>query len=379
MKRKSCTVIPARQVAIVPTTRHLPLVDLLVDTRTELLELAVRSGLKLLEAMMEEDRVALCGVRDAYESQQPASRAGAVASAVRKVAVRRPRVRADGHEVALPTFQAMAHTDPLNRRVVEQMLVGVSTRQYARSLEPIGDALIVIEAGNLGARSKLRKAFEGSKTVAAAIPCYADDGRTLNEVISRTLAASGLRASRDAMAYLAANLGNDRMISRAELEKLALYMAGHEEVSLDDAMACVGDSASMTLDDLVDAAAGGNLKTLPKMQDRAVQEGIEPIAILRALGRHFQQLHACAGLMAEGMPLDGAVKALRPPVFFRRVDAFRAQLRLWGPGDVDRALDWLTGSEKECKTTGLPAETICHQTLLRLAASARALAGRRRN
>ena len=141
MKRKSCTVIPARQVAIVPTTRHLPLVDLLVDTRTELLELAVRSGLKLLEAMMEEDRVALCGVRDAHESQQPASRAGAVASAVRKVAVRRPRVRADGHEVALPTFQAMAHTDPLNRRVVEQMLVGVSTRQYARSLEPIGDAL----------------------------------------------------------------------------------------------------------------------------------------------------------------------------------------------------------------------------------------------
>jgi transposase-like protein len=35
----------------------------------------------------------------------------------------------------------MAQTDPLNRRVVEQMLVGVSTRQYARSLEPIGDAV----------------------------------------------------------------------------------------------------------------------------------------------------------------------------------------------------------------------------------------------
>jgi len=145
MKRKSCTVIPPRQVALVPTTRHLPLVDLLVDTRTELLELAVRSGMKVLEAMMEEDRVALCGVRYAHEPQQPASRAGTVASEVvlggRKVAVRRPRVRADGHEVALPTFQAMAHTDPLNRRVVEQMLVGVTTRQYARSLEPIGEGM----------------------------------------------------------------------------------------------------------------------------------------------------------------------------------------------------------------------------------------------
>jgi len=55
----------------------------------------------------------------------------------RKVAIRRPRVRADGHEVVLPTFQTMADTDSLNRRVVEQMLVGVATRQYARSLEPI--------------------------------------------------------------------------------------------------------------------------------------------------------------------------------------------------------------------------------------------------
>jgi hypothetical protein len=32
----------------------------------------------------------------------------------------------------------MAGTDPLDRRVVEQMLVGVATRQYARSLEPLG-------------------------------------------------------------------------------------------------------------------------------------------------------------------------------------------------------------------------------------------------
>jgi putative transposase len=145
MKRKSCTVRPAHQVALVPTTRHLPLVDLLVDARTELWELAVRSGMKVLEAMMEDDRTAVCGVRYAHEPDRPASRAGCVASEVvlggRKVAVRRPRVRAAGQEVALPTFQRMAQTDPLNRRVVEQMLVGVATRQYARSLEPIGDVL----------------------------------------------------------------------------------------------------------------------------------------------------------------------------------------------------------------------------------------------
>jgi len=125
--------------------RHLPLVDLLVDTRTELFELAVRAGLRVFTAMLEEDRTAICGPRYAHEPDRPASRAGTVRSEVvlggRKVAMARPRVRTAAGEVPLPTFQTMAQTDPLDRRVVEQMLVGVATRQYARSLEPLGEAV----------------------------------------------------------------------------------------------------------------------------------------------------------------------------------------------------------------------------------------------
>src|SRR5947199_10540928 len=51
--------------------RHLPLVDLLVDTKTELLELALRSGLKVFTAMLEEDRTAICGPRYAHEPIAP--------------------------------------------------------------------------------------------------------------------------------------------------------------------------------------------------------------------------------------------------------------------------------------------------------------------
>ena len=88
--------------------------------------------------MLEEDRTAICGPRYAHEPERPASRAGTTRSEVvlggRKVTIQRPRVRTTAGKVALPTFQTMAATDPLDRRVVEQMLVGVATRQYARSL-----------------------------------------------------------------------------------------------------------------------------------------------------------------------------------------------------------------------------------------------------
>ena len=110
-------------------------------TRAELLELVTRSGLRVLTAMLEEDRTAICGPRYAHEPERPASRAGTVRGEVvlggRKIAIERPRVRTAAGEVPLPTFQTMAQCDPLDRRVVEQMLVGVATRQYARSLEAL--------------------------------------------------------------------------------------------------------------------------------------------------------------------------------------------------------------------------------------------------
>ena len=141
MKKQSRTV-PRRRQSESPAPRHLPLVEILIDTEAELQELVVASGLKVLEAMLEEDRAAVCGPRYAHQSERQASRAGHAPSQVvlggRKVAIRRPRVRRDGTEVPLPTARAFTDPDPLNRRVVEQMLIGVATRQYARSLDPLG-------------------------------------------------------------------------------------------------------------------------------------------------------------------------------------------------------------------------------------------------
>ena len=77
--KKSRTVV---HPTAVESPRHLPLVDLLVDARSELFELAVRSGLKVLETMLEEDRVALCGPRYVHAAERHATRAGTVSSEV---------------------------------------------------------------------------------------------------------------------------------------------------------------------------------------------------------------------------------------------------------------------------------------------------------
>jgi DNA-binding IclR family transcriptional regulator len=76
MKTKSGTVVSQHQAE--SGLRYLPLVDLLLDTKTELLELALRSGLTVFTTMLEEDRKLICGPRYAHEPDRRASRCGAL-------------------------------------------------------------------------------------------------------------------------------------------------------------------------------------------------------------------------------------------------------------------------------------------------------------
>jgi len=238
-----------------------------------------------------------------------------------------------------------------------------------------GDALLVVEAGDLGARSALRKAFEQAPR-AAAIACYRDDERALPALIREALSAAGLSATPDALAYLAANLGGDRMITRRELDKLALYMtagpatAGSRRVEFADAQACIGDSAEVSLDDLVYALGDGDLAALDRALERSLGEGANPVAVLRAAARHLQRLHLVAGLLAQGAPLDVAMKRLRPPPFWKHAPRFRTQAQTWTPSSVGRALERLLEAERACKRTGGPAETLCAQALNLIAAEA---------
>jgi len=101
-----------------------------------------------VDEVLEMERVALCGERYAHLAARQALRAGHVASSLvlggRRVAVQRPRARSvEGGELRLPSWREWSARDPLDERALEQMVLGVSTRGYARSLEPLPEAVTV--------------------------------------------------------------------------------------------------------------------------------------------------------------------------------------------------------------------------------------------
>jgi DNA polymerase-3 subunit delta len=243
--------------------------------------------------------------------------------------------------------------------------VGGLFDRFFKDLPP-GDGLIVVEAGDLPARSSLRRAFEGAPK-GAAIACYADGPDELRGLVRAAMAAHAIAVSAEAMDYLVANLGGDRMLSRQELEKLALYVGDGGKLGLEDAMAMVGDSATVTVEDAIHAAAGGDVAALERALARAFEEGEAPVSVLRAAMRHFQRLHLTGARTAGGAPAEEAIERLRPPVFFKLRERFLGELRRWPLHRAAAALEALFEAERHAKRTGLPPETICRDALLRLA------------
>ncbi len=239
---------------------------------------------------------------------------------------------------------------------------------------PMGDGLVLITAGDMAPRSSLRKLFEAAKN-ALAIPCYEEDQRSITDLIDEVLAANNLSAEADATAYLSAHLGGDRMVARSELEKLALYMGptspARRMVTREDVMACIGDSAELAIDEIAVATSGGEIARLDKVLFKAFNTGENPISVIRAVTRRLTRMHLVAGLVAEGMNIDQATRQLQPPVFFKDAGPFRAHLSRWSVRRLSSALALLLDAERDCKTTGFPAEAICARTCLRIANAAR--------
>lgn len=233
------------------------------------------------------------------------------------------------------------------------------------------DNLLIVTAGSLTPRSKLRLLFESSNN-AAALPCYADNIRDIEALIFEILNSYGLRAEAAAISYLSTALGNDRAVTRGEIEKLALYKSNgdNSEVTLADAKAVVGDNNALTLGEIANAVAGGQPQKLDGLFNNATTQGENPIAILRVLQKHLQQLHFVKGLVDEGIPAETAMGKLFPKLFFKAKDDFKAQLYKWNTKNLVQALSLCQKAEVQCKTTGMPDQAICARTCLSLSVRA---------
>ncbi len=249
-------------------------------------------------------------------------------------------------------------------------------RVTAAALKPLveGGSLeghLIVEAGSLRPDDALRSLFEKSPH-AAAVACFPDEARDLQGVVGEVLAAAKIEIAPEARALLIARLGADRAMSRAEIEKLALYAHGKGRIEESDIEAAVGDAAEQALDRVVMAAGGGQVAAALSECDRSIAAGEGAQAVIAALQRHFLRLHRMRSGLDAGRSMDEVVRGLRPPPHFKQRDALEQQCRAWSTGKLSAALARLADAAKAARLSPTLEGTLAERLLLDLGSLAKA-------
>ncbi len=243
--------------------------------------------------------------------------------------------------------------------------------------QPPTDTAVVVEAGDLKKSNPLRVLFEQEKG-AYAIPCFADDDRSIGALIDEEVAAAGLAIAPEARALLISLLGGDRLMTRGEVRKLCLYAHGAGSIALTDVEALIGDSSTFAVDELIDAAAGGLPPALVEGLAKARAEGVDAGQIAGAALRHFMLLDELRAAVENGVNPADAVNGARPPVFFKRKGKVEAAIGLWPPARLARAIVVLGEAARDARLSPALSADIVGETLLTLARAAEQASRRRR-
>lgn len=260
---------------------------------------------------------------------------------------------------------------------------GASTQKHLAdevkqlAANPPRDAIIVIEAGDLKKGAALRTSIESASS-AMALPCYADDGRSVDGVIDEVFGRENLAINMDARHLLKSNLGGDRLATRSEIEKLALYCQGQKEVTVQDVAVMTGDVSGISADDVVDAVLSGNLTAFDTGFSRFISTGSPVFMVISSAMRQFQSLQLMRAEMdAQSKTASTVIASARPPIFFARKKLIENSLQRWNSMAIARALDRLQATVLLTRQRQDLSVATARQALMALTAEA-ARAGRSR-
>lgn len=231
------------------------------------------------------------------------------------------------------------------------------------------DSFLLVTAGNLNKNAGIRNLFETNKEL-LGIACYTDEAKDVAAFIQDVLERQHIQVSGAALSLLTERLSENRLMTRRELEKLINYLGDKKIVEVSDVTTIITDTQNSSTDLFCCAVATGDRRTADKEYHLMLENGENPVSIIRILFNYFNKLLDANEAFRTG-GAEAALKKIMKPAQFRLETSFRKQIQIWKKQFLLKVLELLIEAEKQTKSTGLPAELILDRVILQISGVAK--------
>ena len=212
----------------------------------------------------------------------------------------------------------------------------------------INDVDIVLNAGILEKKSKLRATFEKDKNL-VCIPFYKDDSRTLTGLANNFFKSKKKSISQEAINLIVERSSGDRMNLENELNKISNFLIDKEKISIEEILKLTNLSENYGISELADNCLAKNLKKINKIFNENIFSTDDCILIIRTLLLKSKRLLQIKKIDSTKKNLDEVISNFKPPIFWKDKQIVKNQVLKWNLKDSENLISKIYETELSIK------------------------------
>mgnify|MGYP001296672913 FL=1 len=212
----------------------------------------------------------------------------------------------------------------------------------------INGVVIVIDAGLLEKKSKLRKLFEKEKDL-ACIATYPDTNEILSNLALTFFKKIDVSISRQNVNLIVDKCGGDRLNLENELEKIKFYLIEKKSISTEEILKLINLSENHTFYELIDHCLAKNKnKTINILNENSFSNE-DCIIILRTFLFKAKKILALSIEYDKNKDINKTINSAKPPIFWKEKDIIKTQLNKWNPEKIKELIYLINDIELQIK------------------------------
>jgi len=191
----------------------------------------------------------------------------------------------------------------------------------------IEDLKIILKAGVLEKKSKLRTFFERDKKIIIA-PFYEDSNQSLMFIAQNFLKEKKIKISSQNINYIIDRSKGNRINLKNELEKIYSYSQSKSSIEFNDILKLTNLAENFEFSELADACLAKNKKKTLNILNENNPSPEDSIIIIKTFLYKLKRLKKIKIELQDKKNLDAVISSYKPPIFWKDKDLIKLQLNV---------------------------------------------------
>ena len=221
----------------------------------------------------------------------------------------------------------------------------------------IDDLVVILIAGSLEKKSKLRSLFEKDKS-AVCVPFYEDNNQTLSAIINKFFRDNKLSISQESINLISQRCRGDRKNLTNELDKIKNFMGNRNKIDVKDLLKLTNLAENYSVSELIDSCLAKNKKKTINILNENNYSLEDCILIIRTFLMKSKKLLKLIEAAKNKKNIDDVISSFKPPIFWKDKEITKKQIKSWSYNNIENLIYKVSETELLIKKNSISSVNI---------------------